>query len=289
MKKEEIRIRDPFVLPDKEKKLYYLYGTTDENVWDGDGTGFDAFTSADLENWEGPVQVFRPTKEFWATKHFWAPEVYYLNEKYYMFASFKSEDQCRGTQVLISKNPLGPFVPLTNKPVTPENWECLDGTLYIDNHNNPWMIFCHEWIQVQDGEICAIQLSEDLREAVSNPVILFRASEAKWTRGENNNYVTDGPFLIKDSQGQLKMLWSSIGEKGYAIGVARSESGNILGPWVQEAEPLFAESGGHGMLFETFEKDLLLTIHSPNSTPNERPCFFSVVDDNGLKLGKKKE
>lgn len=29
LKREEIRIRDPFILPDAEKGCYYMYGTTD--------------------------------------------------------------------------------------------------------------------------------------------------------------------------------------------------------------------------------------------------------------------
>lgn len=286
MNKSDICIRDPFILLDKDSEVYYLYGTTDKNVWSGNATGFDAYSSKDLNNWDGPFSVFRPTADFWATKQYWAPEVYKYNNNYYMFASFKSEDKCRGTQILLSETPLGPFLPLTEEPVTPKNWECLDGTLYIDESNNPWMIFCHEWVQVKDGELCAIQLSKDLRESISDPITLFTASEAKWTRG-NVDYVTDGPFLYKDHQGNLLMLWSSMGEKGYAIGVSRSESGSIIGPWIHDDEPFFNENGGHGMMFKTIANELILTFHSPNSQSDERPVFYSINEENGLSLGGK--
>ncbi|HZH62153.1 MAG TPA: hypothetical protein VEY70_21820 [Metabacillus sp.] len=33
LKKADIRIRDAFILPDSATKTYYLYGTTDENMW----------------------------------------------------------------------------------------------------------------------------------------------------------------------------------------------------------------------------------------------------------------
>lgn len=46
-----------------------------------------------------------------------------------MFASFKNEDRHRGTQILVSDTPDGKFKPLTDYPVTPEDWECLDGTV----------------------------------------------------------------------------------------------------------------------------------------------------------------
>ena len=42
------------------------------------------------------------------------------------------------------------------------------------------MVFCHEWLQVGDGQICAIPMSDDLGEAIGDPVILFRASDGKW-------------------------------------------------------------------------------------------------------------
>ncbi|PMC38080.1 glycoside hydrolase [Bacillus sp. UMB0899] len=284
LKKTDIRIRDPFILPDSKTKTYYLYGTTDENVWKGKGTGFNVYKSKDLENWEGPYSAFRPAESFWADHHFWAPEVHLYNEKYYMFASFKAENQCRGTQVLIADHPQGPFTPLTDEPITPRNWECLDGTLYVDDTEQPWLIFCHEWLQVQDGEICVIKLSKDLRTAISDPVLLFKASEAKWTvPAHDQNYVTDGPFLYQTKKGELLMLWSSGGKNGYAIGVSYSQTGNITGPWIHHEQELFQKDGGHGMLFHTFDGQLMLTIHSPNQTPNERPEFFQMKEDiNGL-------
>jgi arabinan endo-1,5-alpha-L-arabinosidase len=285
----DIRIRDPFILTDITSKTYFLYGTTDENVWEGQAVGFNAYKSTDLETWEGPFRVFQPDGDFWADRHFWAPEVFYHHEKYYMFASFKAEGVCRGTQILVSDNPLGPFIPNSKEPVTPSDWECLDGTLYIDESQQPWIIYCHEWLQVHDGEICAQRLTDDLLTAVGEPIVLFKASDADWTvpvRGETD-YITDGPFLYEDKEGRLQMLWSSRSKNGYAVGIARSESGRILGPWVQEPEPLIDQDGGHAMIFHTFEQELKLTIHSPNRTPSERPVFLNVTEEDGKLVIKK--
>jgi arabinan endo-1,5-alpha-L-arabinosidase len=283
-KTNEIRIRDPFILTVNKDNSYFLYGTTDENAWDGKGTGFDVYKSRDLENWEGPFPAFRPASDFWADHHFWAPEVYFYEERYYMFATFKAEGKSRGTQILVSDDPLGPFIPLTEAPVTPKYWECLDGTLFIDENNEPWMVFCHEWLQVQDGEMCAIRLSKNLQSADGDPIILFRASEAGWTSPvrEKTEYITDGPFLYRNEQGELLMLWSSKSTKGYAVGVSRSQTGNILGPWIHENDALLDDDGGHAMLFKTFNGELMLTIHAPNETPFERPVFISVEEQDGI-------
>jgi len=102
--------------------------------------------------------------------------------------------------------------------------------------------------------------------------------------------VTDGPFLYRAQNGALLMLWSSFGAGGYAQGVARSTSGQILGPWIQEPEPLYAQDGGHGMVFRTFDGRLMLTLHRPNKTPDERPLFLPLRDEEGrLSLSTEEE
>ncbi|MCX7715379.1 MAG: glycoside hydrolase family 43 protein [Clostridia bacterium] len=288
MKRHDIQIRDPFVLTLNDRKEYYLYGTTDKNCWNDKGTGFDCYKSADLENWDGPFPVFRPTPDFWADRHFWAPEVYQYKGKYYMFASFKSPNHCRGTQILISSTPDGSFSLHSDGAVTPNDWECLDGTLYIDKKGSPWMIFCREWLQVVDGQMWAMPLGEDLKQAAGNPILLFSASQAKWTKGsvhklcgkEQTVYVTDGPYLYRTKNGKLLMLWSSGGEHGYAIGIAQSDNGDINGNWTHLDKPLFEKNGGHGMVFKSFDGKVFVSLHSPNNTPMERPCFFEVEEIN---------
>jgi beta-xylosidase len=292
MKTSEFQIRDPFIVPMEEEGLYYLFGTTDKNCWLPPGTGFDCYKSKDLEEWEGPIEAFRPAEDFWATKNYWAPEVHAYNGKFYMFATFKAEQRYRGTQILVSDTIEGPYAPRTDRPVTPANWECLDGTLFVDEQEQPWIVFCHEWTQIHNGSVCAMPLSKDLKEAVGNPIFLFDATEATWVLpafdwpekrehlGLHNMpaYVTDGPYLHRMENGQLVLLWSSKGESGYAMGFARSASGTITGPWTQEEVPLWKKDGGHGMMFRTFEGQLMMTFHSPNRTPNERPVFVAIEE-----------
>ena len=87
----------------------------------------------------------------------------------------------------------------------PEGWQCLDGSLYVDGEGKPWMVFCHEWTQVQDGQICIIPLSDDLGHAVGEPQVLFHASDAPWREDRLgympekgmtwiSGFITDGCF-----------------------------------------------------------------------------------------------
>lgn len=282
LKLTDIHLRDPFVLPAAAEQRYYLYGTNHINGSTPPGPGFDAYTSADLENWEGPFPVFRPPQGFWADRNFWAPEVHAYRGKYYLFASFKAPGARRGTQALVSDSPLGPFVPHSPHPLTPAHWECLDGTFYVDEEGDPWIIFCREWVEVEDGQIAAQRLTDDLKRPMGVPLLLFRATDAPWVtllrteyEGEQRaGYVTDGPFFYRGRDGSLNMLWSSYGKWGYTQATARSATGRVEGPWRHTADPLFTEDGGHGMLFETFAGQRMLALHQPNCWPNERPRFL---------------
>lgn len=289
MKTSEIQIRDPFVWVDRAAGKYWLFGTTDKDCWNGPGVGFDAYCSRDLVEWEGPYPAFRPKAGFWGEKNFWAPEVHAYRGAFYMFASFKNERVCRGTAILRSEKIEGPYLPWSEGAVTPGGCECLDGTLCVDESGTPWMVYCHEWVQVGDGKMMAVQLREDLKGVVGEPVELFRASAAKWAKGfewdkrpGTKHYVTDGPFMYRSPvTGRLWMMWSSTGYKGYAMGLAWSESGKLTGPWVQEEVPLWGEDGGHGMLFTGLDGELYVTLHGPNNTPMERPMFRKVEEREG--------
>jgi hypothetical protein len=167
---------------------------------------------------------------------------------------------------------------------------CLDGTFYLDKIGQPWMIFCHEWVQAVDGTICAIKLSPDLSHAISDPVELLKSTDAPYsTKVESpsnkvEGFVTDGPNIYTLSGGKLLMLWSCMSKNGYSIGYAVSDGG-IAGPWRQESKPLFDRDGGHGMIFETYGGELLLAIHSPNDTPNERALFVKLEEkEDGIIL-----
>lgn len=284
MKLSDIQIRDPFIVPIPQEQKYYMYGSTDKNIWH-DGNGFDMYVSDDLENWEGPFEVFRNYEGFIADKNFWAPEVYEYKGAFYMFATFRRrENDLLGTAVLKSDSLYGPFQLHSDGVVTPQEWCCLDGSLYVDREGIPWMVFCHEWQQVGDGEVCIIQLSDDLQTAVSEPHLLFRASEAKWPTPFKHdrvkfekNFVTDGTFMFHNEAGELCMLWASFIDNQYAQGLAKSLSGEVLGPWIHRPEPIYSENGGHGMIFKTFEGVTMLALHGPNKTPNERAKFIPIT------------
>ena len=287
MKRTDINIRDPFVLV--HDGAYSLYGTRGETCW-GLADGFDVYVSRDLEDWEGPHVCFHNGGTFWADRNYWAPEVYHYGDAFYMFASFKHPDVKRGTAILKAESPLGLFHPHSDGCVTPRDWECLDGTLYVSKAGTPYMVFCHEWVQAGDGEVCAIPLTQDLSAPAGEAFLLFHASDAPWCKVMHHSSgvsgcVTDGPFLWRTSDGTLLCLWASFSEGGYTEGVAVSDNGEIDGRFTQ-VDPLFMDDGGHGMVFRALDGQLYLTLHSPNAHLEERP-FFHPIEDTGSRLVRK--
>lgn len=273
MKLSDIRIRDPFILPFEDK--YYLFGSIGDSWKNNDG--FYYHVSNDLKNWSEVRKCFTPPDDFWAEKEFWAPEVHCYQGEFYTFATFAGGGRMRTCQILKSERPEGPYK-VWSSPITPADWMCLDGTLYIEN-GKPYMIFCHEWLQARNGEMCAIELTQDLKESVGEPFVLFKANENELVvaHPEEDSFVTDGPFMYKTTDGKLLMLWSCFVKNGYAQAVACSSNGSVFGDWQQCNTLLSDENGGHGMLFNDFNNKLHYVMHRPNKPYElERAVLFSV-------------
>lgn len=305
LKRENIRIRDPFVITDKENGLYYMYAQAANRAGSG-FQGVEVYQSRDLENWSEPKKVL-DVSDFENILMVWAPEVHEYEGKYYMFVTLTFRDLVaspapvegknwppmfrRGTWVFRADSPFGPFVAVKDKSHTPENWMCLDGTLWCED-GKPFMVFCHEWVQIIDGTINVAEMKKDLSDFVpseTEPPVLLVASSVKG--GEDRpkvGKVTDGPFFYRSPKsGKLFMIWSTfLREGGYSVIVLESKTGKLAGPW-SESKPLFTGHGGHGMIFETLDGKLLLSLHQPNTDKWERFHYFEIVDDGEeLKLVK---
>ncbi|MBR5311651.1 MAG: family 43 glycosylhydrolase [Clostridia bacterium] len=277
MKCSDINIRDPFVV--FEDGIFYMYGTRAANFGNRTG-GVDVYTSEDMETWSDPIPCFDSVRFGMNRGVNWAPEVHVYKGAYYMLATFTRECGLHGTYILRADSPLGPFVPHGDKELTPAEWECLDGTLYVSPAGTPYLVFCHEHTQISDGTICYVELSDDLTHAVSEPVLLFRASESGWAEsipfGGGRNYVTDGPFMYRSESGEQFMIWSSFINGRYVVLPVKFADGR-LGSEFEHQEPIITDDGGHGMIFRA-EDRLYLTFHTPNASGSEHPCFVKIED-----------
>ena len=292
IKRENLRIRDPYVVA--HNKTYYMYGTIGE---DKNEKNLYVFRSKDLENWEEGKVIFTLSPDSWAESELWAPEVHLYKGKFYIFISIKGKNGLRGTQIAVSDTPDGIFIPLNNKPQTPPDKSCIDGTLYVEN-DTPYMIYSSDWPDNYEsdkgcyvGKISAVELTEDLSEIVGEPFLLFESDEAYCSKkapavheylGKTiSRYGSDAPFVQKLSNGNLFLTWSPIPDMNYIVAAAISENG-IKGDWKHLEKEVFYKNGGHAMFFDDFEGNRKMCIHFPERYPDERALFLDVIEEDGV-------
>ncbi len=291
----EMPLHDPFIVAHAPSQTYYLYTSNVPRMSGVPGIGTMAYTSKDLLNWGKPRVVFLIPETSFAPRGAWAPEVHEYKGRYYLFTTLHNEDlviakppeaplptYVRGTIVAASDSPDGPFRMLDETaPVAPKDFMTLDGTLYVDRAGKPWMVYAHEWLQKIDGTMEALPLKPDLSAADGEPIHLFKASDAPWINASIKpharmlTYVTDGPQLYRTHDGHLLMLWSSYEKDSYVQTIARSQSGELAGPW-EQLPPLVKGDSGHGMLFHTFDGRLMMVLHRPFK--NARGYLYEMAD-----------
>ena len=295
---DSMNMSDPYILADDATKTYYLTGS-----------GGGIYKSKDLKTWTGPYGAYDVTGTWMEGINFVAAaEIHHVHNKYYYAASFGDRKELvdviprrynvyrHQTMILTSDKAEGPFKlanPDPNYDYLPHSWDIIDGSIWYEN-GTPYFVFVNEWMQTIDGTMEYVKLSPDLSKTITEPTLLFHASEAPWALemvGNNemtfglklNGWVTDGPELFRTKTGKLGMLWSSWGVGRYNQGVCYSESGTIDGPWIQEEKPFVGDNSGHGMLFTTFEGKRLLVIHHADGDGPRKPRFYEI-DDTGDKL-----
>lgn len=269
-------LRDPCLV--KANDIYYLFGT-----------GWTCYQADSLDGkWTYAGKTVEVPSD--AAENYWAPEVYEYDGAYYMFTTYKSKETgYRGCAIFRADHVKGPYKLHSDGHVTPKDADAIDGSLYVDSDGQPWMVFVNEWTSTDDGvgRISCAKLSSDLKEFISEPVELFRADDAAWCKSG----VTDGCWVYECQDGSLLMLWSSWDEYGYCVGLARSASGDVTGPWEQLEDRLYSQAitgqydGGHGMLFTDYDGNLWMSIHSPNvaQPPRaEKPVFIPLKEENNL-------
>ena len=271
--RDELCIRDPFII--KENNKFYLTGSRGKgdklSPYFDDQDAFLCYESKDLIHFYGPYILF----DKWESMEYWAPEIHKYNNKFYLFGTIHLKDKKRGTYIFVSDNILGPYTPVSEESITPSEEEALDGTLFVEN-GKPYLIYCHEWLQIHDGAMKIVELSTDLTRRVGEAITIFNATEANWV-GENDRggYVTDGPFVVKED-GIYKMIWSSF-DKNMSYSLAVATSTNLFSGWKQEKNTRFNDDRGHGMLINLNNVRHIVT-HKPNSPRGKERLIIEKFD-----------
>jgi len=285
---KDLRIRDPYVVV--SSGTYYMYKSLNNEIV--------VHKSHDLEMWDDGKTVYTLSPDSWGCRDLWAPEVHLYRGKYYMFLSLMGKHGMRGTEISACDTPDGMFVPLTNKPATPIDNHCIDGTLYVED-GTPYIVYSKDWSRnfypERDeyvGEIWAMPLTDDLKNSAGKAFMLFKSDEAPCSKTPNKcywngknvmRYGSDAPFVQRLNSGKLYLTWSPYPGDTYIVAAAVADS--IKGTWSHLDKPLFDGHGGHAMFFDDLEGNRRMCIHCPERPPEERALFLKVVEeDYKLKL-----
>lgn len=284
--RSDINLSDPFVMADAKTHQYYMTGS-----------GGGLWRSTDLETWTYlgfPLQ-FDDTAWMGASPQVWASEIHAIDGRYYNFSTLTNDSITidsdghprRAVHIVSSQLPTGKYRLIAGGDDTyvPADKTTLDATYFEDIDGKRYLIYCHEWIQNGNGTIEYIELKSDMTGTIGEGVVMTRAHDATW----NTSPVTDGPYLFRTQTGRLGMIWTSWHGGRYVQGVAYSTSGKLDGPWKHEPLPITPDNYGHGMLFRTFEGQLLMAIHSHRTIDEskqlwERHPVLFVMDDSGNRL-----
>ncbi|MGN1052885.1 MAG: family 43 glycosylhydrolase, partial [Candidatus Scatosoma sp.] len=244
------------------------------------GSDFTLYRSDDLEVFEKVCRLV-DKETLSGYTNLWAPEIHKYNGKYYLIVSVFNREKGRGSIVLYSEKLRGRYELLTGEYITPNDWWCLDATLFVSD-GKPYLYFSNEWINTVnkdgDGSIFVAELSKDLTKTVSAPKKIVSGRHCGFSKQLTyagtgvKGYVAEGPF-VKERGEKTELYWSTYTAEGYCV--VRSVADKVLGEYVFD-DFIFRKDGGHCMVFKGTDGKEYITFHQPNLSPNERMKKFII-------------
>ena len=275
MDRNDIRIRDPFII--REDGNYYLLGTTGNDCWNR-GSDFTLYVSRDLQTFEkcGILVNEGTLREY---TQIWAPEIHRYKNQYYLLVSVFQKEKGRGSLILQADTLKGPYALLTGEYITPQDWWCLDATLFVKDEK-PYLFFSNEWIYPitndGDGALFVTELSSDLKSIIGRPKKIVSGKYCGFAKELTHNgvkgYVAEGPFVLEEEK-DIALYWSTVTPQGYCV--VKSKSKEVFGEYLFDRF-IFEKDGGHAMIFQGFDQRNYITFHQPNQSPLERMKYFSI-------------
>lgn len=242
---------------------YYLYATSSTLK-----TGYEAYASKDLVNWEYAGVVMG---EAWGMGQcYWAPDIMERNGKFYILASVNEH-----LGIATSDSPLGPFVPEPNYLFD----KSIDGHFLIDDDGSVYIYYV-SWREEKTYALYGMKMENDcVTPILSTETLLIEAKE-EWECQKAP--VAEAPYIIKH-KGKYYLTYSGshYESKGYAVGYATSDQ--PLGPYKKyEANPILSYHylvhgpGHHCIVTSPDGRDLFILYHTHHDTKEVQPRSLCI-------------
>ncbi|MEN9570835.1 MAG: hypothetical protein RL172_2066 [Bacteroidota bacterium] len=245
----------------------------------------DAFSSADLIQWDIHPRVLDTAAVKWAHKAMWAPAIIEKDHRYYLFFAandIQNNQENGGIGIAVANNPAGPFTDYLGKPLISQFYngaQPIDQFVFKDKNNEYYIIY-GGWRH------CNIaHLNNDF-----TGFIPF-ADGSIFKEITPDNYVEGPMMFIRNNQ--YYFMWSEGGWTGPDYSVAYAVADNPFGPFkrvgkiLQQDTAVATGAGHHSVMHHTAADKWYIVYHrrplGETAANNRATCIEELFfDENGM-------
>ncbi len=199
-------------------------------------TGYQCFSTTDMQNWTNHGVILKDTDIKWIKQNSaWASQCIERNGKYYYYITGESSvGSGRVIGVFVADSPSGPFRDVNGKALVGPNWDYIDPTVIVDDDGQAWLMF-------GNPSCYYVKLKEDM-VTLDGEIQKFNLSLPGGTR------YGEGPWIYKHDNLYYLVFASFVdGFGGESISYCTGPS--VTGPWtfrgnIHEGSNCFTTHGG---------------------------------------------
>ncbi|MBP0988720.1 MAG: family 43 glycosylhydrolase, partial [Oscillospiraceae bacterium] len=216
---------------DKEGSSYYTM------------TGWQAFSTKDMQNWTDHGMILKDTDFSWCNANdAWASQCIERNGKYYFyFTTTNKGGGGRAIGVGVADKPEGPYKDVLGKPLAGPNWDYIDPTVIIDDDGQAWLMF-------GNPKCYYVKLKEDM-VTLDGQIQAFPMTTEAFGPGQKNGCgYGEGPWIYKHKDLYYLVYACFYGSDG-GESQAYATAPTVTGPWkfgnqIQKQSNCFTTHGG---------------------------------------------
>ena len=196
-------------------------------------TGWQAFSTTDMQNWTDHGMILKDNEFSWCTENnAWASQCIERNGKYYFYFTTTNNGRCIG--VGVADQPEGPYKDVLGKPLCGPDWDYIDPTVIIDDDGQAWLMF-------GNPKCYYVKLKEDM-VTLDGPIQTFNLSLPNGTR------YGEGPWIYKHDS-LYYLVFASFVDAYNGESISYCTGPSVTGPWtfrgtIHEGSNCFTTHGG---------------------------------------------
>lgn len=199
-------------------------------------TGYQCFSTTDMQNWTNHGVILKDTDIKWIKQNSaWASQCIERNGKYYYYITGESSTGSgRVIGVFVADSPSGPFKDVNGKELVGPNWDYIDPTVIIDDDGQAWLMF-------GNPSCYYVKLKEDM-VTLDGPIQKFNLSLPSGTR------YGEGPWIYKHDK-LYYLVFASFVDAFGGESISYCTGPSVTGPWtfggtIHQGSNCFTTHGG---------------------------------------------